>query len=290
MVHVLDSLSASEAAILKAEIRRHRHSNPSWHVAIQGNVVQVKRLGMKPPPKRSRKGTKIGVWSMQSRMRLLRYLNKIDSGRIAKSLFVTLTYPDEVIAMEYPLRTMQRSVFMRYVEGYLGRHVPAVWRIEWEERKSGAYTGKLAPHFHLMLFGVDWIPWREVRNMWRKTIHRPSGPLKTWVRRIFNEDGALRYLSKYVSKYHSLDIATYLNSDIKFGNHWGLLRKDEIPLAPRIIERHLSEKEISIVRKFAAGRWKHYNPETDGGFTLLNPTLVKTFTAWLNSSGHDGAN
>jgi hypothetical protein len=32
----------------------------------------------------------------------------------------------------------------------------AIWKLEFQTRKSGANQGKIAPHFHLLLWGVPW--------------------------------------------------------------------------------------------------------------------------------------
>lgn len=280
----LDGMTPDEAKCFLEEMRRHRAANLTWRAAVQGNVVRVYRIGC-PAPETNRKGKKpIGVWTHQSRMKLLRFLNKIDYSKIGSSLFVTLTYPDHVRREEYRLRSRDRYVFLRSLESYLGCHAACVWRIEWEERKSGAYTGMLAPHFHLMIFGVPFLPWQKVREWWRQAIGAGEGPLVTDVKRIYNENGACRYLSKYVSKYLPLDIGVYHNSGLQFGRHWGVTRKELIPLCPIAAERQLTDDEIKIVRKFAAARWTHYNAESGGGYTVLGEKLAKSFTAFLKRS------
>ncbi len=173
---------------------------------------------------------------------------------------------------------------MRFVEKHLGRHVAAVWRIEWEERQSGKYTGKLAPHFHLMLFGVEYLGWQKVREWWRRALRAGDGPLVTEVKRIYNEDGACRYLSKYVSKYRSLDISAYHNSSLKFGRHWGILRKELIPRCPVVVDRVLTDQEAQMVRDFGAMRWKDYDAAVGHGFTLLGKRYADGFAKSLNGS------
>jgi len=260
-------------------------SEVKWTALVQGNVVQFARTGCFKPEHIKHERGAIGPWSQQSRMKMLRFLNRIDYARIGPSLFLTLTYPDRAMKIPYKQRTMQRSVFMRHIETHLGQRVPSIWRVEWEERKSGQYTGNLAPHFHLMLFGVQWLPWQRVRNWWRRSIQAGKGPLVTEVKRIYNEDGACRYLSKYVSKYRSLDISSYLNSGLEFGRHWGVTRRELIPLCPVTVERELTADEVERVRAFAVARWRWYDPQTCGGFTLLSPHLAKSFAAFLLSSG-----
>lgn len=219
---------------------------------------------------------------------MLRFLNIIDYKKISHSLFLTLTWPDECLSMDYSDRTMQRNVFMRHLEKEVGRQVPAIWRIEWEERKSGMYTGDLAPHLHLMVFNVRYISWQRVRELWRQSIRRGSGVLKTWVKGIYNEDGACRYLSKYVSKYRSLDVSSYLNSGIKFGKHWDVCREGLIPLRPVEADVILGKKQVQRVLNFAASKWPWYDKNTPHGFTIFGERDAKSWKNWLNSTCDKG--
>jgi len=240
-----------------------------WHVSIQGRLVQFYRSGVEMPHREKLRRDAIGPWSMQSRMRLQKLLNTVDSSKVNPAVFITLTYPDHVRRLEYKERSVDRAKFWRYVESYLGRNVPAFWRIEWEERKSGAYTGKLAPHFHLMAFGVPFLPWQDVREWWRKSIGAGDGPLSTEVKRIKGVDAVSRYVSKYVSKYRSLDISTYHNSGIKFGRHWGVLRPEMVPYAPVVLERLMTTKEIDRVQRYAQSKWSWYDKDLNGGYSLF---------------------
>ena len=257
-------------------------SCPTWHTEIQGSVCRFFRMGVKVPLRPDSERKIIGIWSMQSRMRLLRLLNKIDYPMLGPSVFVTLTYPDRVQVEGYGERSQHRAVFLRYVEKYLSRNVACIWRIEWEERKSGAYTGKLAPHFHLMLLNVPFLPHERVREWWRQAIQAGDGPLVSEVKRIKNVNGVARYLSKYVSKYRSLDISTYHNSPIKFGRHWGVCRPELVPLCPVRVARQLTKEEVAQIQAFARRRWPMYDENGSGGFTLLGEKFAKRFGKWLD--------
>jgi hypothetical protein len=285
LVPVYCDFSEADIRFLMDEKRKAIRRNPPWFARVQGNVVKLFRTGCERPPHIKRHREPVGPWSHQSRMNLLRKLNVMDYEKIPASLFVTLTYPDGVDKMPYRERSKHRAVFARHVETYFRRPIPMVWRIEWEERKSGEYTGKLAPHFHVMMFNVRRIPWQLVREWWRASIGAGYGPLKTWLKHVYGQDGALRYLSKYVSKYRSLDLTAYHNSGIEFGRHWGILRPALIPLCPVMVERQLTAREIKIVRQWAYSRWDSYDPESGGGFTVLGPELAKSFAGFLNSSG-----
>jgi hypothetical protein len=252
-----------------------------WHVEIQGRVVRFFRSGAVMPKRTVFDRKVVGPWSIQSRMRLLRLLNRIDYPRLGKSVFVTLTYPDSCQPKRYAERTRHRAKFLRWMEESLGREISVLWRVEWEERKSGAYTGKLRPHFHLMVFGVARLDWCDVRECWRDCIGAGKGPLKTWVRSIYNEDGACRYLSKYVAKYRSLDIVTYLHNEWEFGRHWGVTRPSLVPMCPVVLARQLSASEIRNVKAFARARNPWYGQNGEIGFTLLGDGHAKRFAKWL---------
>lgn len=256
---------------------------PIWEVQVQGRTVRFRRTGMAKPPMKERKRGAVGPWSQQSRMNLLRVLNRIEYEKLPAGHFVTLTYPDEFWSVEYTRRTDHRNAFHQSLEREVGKRLPCIWRIEWEERKSGAYTGNLAPHFHLMVFGCGRLEKSDVRPLWRRAIGREKGPCVVDVKAIWGVDGACRYLSKYVSKYRALDICTYVNSGIRFGRHWGLRRDDLIPWSPVKLFRQLTDKEIARVQAFAADRWSWYDKELNGGYTLFGDDYVKRFHDLLST-------
>jgi len=72
----------------------------------------------------------------------------------AVPFFVTLTYPDE-----FPL---YREDYKRHLETFFDRlqrrwpGASVVWKLEFKERKSGQNQGKIAPHYHLFVYGVPW--------------------------------------------------------------------------------------------------------------------------------------
>jgi len=130
-------------------------------------------------------------------MRLLRLLNRIDWTQHARSLFVTLTYPDEFISRPLSRRTQDRSRFLREVETHVGKKVSSLWRLEWKPRRTGNVVGELMPHFHLVLFDVEFIPHAMVRHWWRTILGVADGPLATDVQRPKTVDGVARYIGKY---------------------------------------------------------------------------------------------
>jgi hypothetical protein len=256
-----------------------------WHVEIQGNVVRFFRTNVLSnlPPVGSR--ASVGPWSTQSKMRLLRFLNRIDYESLGPSRFVTLTYPDDKWGIEYAERVDQRNAFHQKAERHFGKKLACIWRIEWEERKSGRYTGNLAPHFHLMILGVDRLGQTRCWRWWNEIVGGGVSWKAINSRKIYNVDGVGRYLSKYVAKHKALDVSTYVNSGIKFGRHWGIRRPELIPMAPISLSRQLSTEEIAAIQAYAEGQWGWYDKDVDGGFTLLGADRAKGFGEWLGGTG-----
>ena len=79
-------------------------------------------------------------------------LAKVDYAQVP--LWLDLTYPDQ-----FPTSC---DVWKNHLELFfkrLKRRFPkssAIWKLEFQTRKSGANQGKIAPHFHLLLWGVPW--------------------------------------------------------------------------------------------------------------------------------------
>lgn len=97
-------------------------------------------------------------FSRGSRRRLMNHLNTLRTDA-PLPLFVTLTLPDDCYV---PSITEFAKVAKSLLDVWLkrlGRICPSAsgfWRIEWQTRKSGPLEGKVFPHFHLMLWGVEY--------------------------------------------------------------------------------------------------------------------------------------
>jgi hypothetical protein len=83
---------------------------------------------------------------------MLELLAKVEQSAVP--IFVTLTYPDNFPAY--------REDYKGHLEAFcdrIQRRWPAaaiIWKLEFKARKSGKNKGKIAPHYHLFLFGVPW--------------------------------------------------------------------------------------------------------------------------------------
>ena len=159
-----NSRSAAEAgcAALAARPRRRdamglstSHIRPQrsdmWQATVYagGSLIEVQGPGMRGQKGGGKRGI-IKRFSAGSRRRLLRGLNRVK--RDLLPIFVTLTYPDN-----FPGNP---RVWKAHLNAWLKRlkrqHPQAAgfWKLELKHRQSGANAGEIAPHFHLLLWGL----------------------------------------------------------------------------------------------------------------------------------------
>ncbi len=151
-----------------------------------------------------------------------------------------------------------------------------LWKTEWQVRKSGAFIGRMRPHFHLMVLDVPFVPHEIVRSSWRQIIGAGE-ILATDVRRITGKLGAGKYLAKYISKAPSLDNVPKDNKDGVNGRMWGYTRKHLIPFCPVETERQLSDEEIELAQDAAEEIKGEYDRLLMNGFTLLGAQRLERF-------------
>jgi hypothetical protein len=83
---------------------------------------------------------------------MLELLAKVEQNAVP--LAFTLTYPDN-----FPL---YREDYKGHLEAFCDRMqrrwpgAAVIWKLEFKERQSGMNKGKIAPHYHLLVFGVPW--------------------------------------------------------------------------------------------------------------------------------------
>ncbi len=111
------------------------------------------RSDVVPGNARSAPRGKISEFTAASRRRMMELMAKVQQTTVP--FFVTLTYPDE-----FPL---YREDYKRHLETFFDRlqrrwpGASVIWKLEFKERKSGENKGKIAPHYHLFVYGVPWV-------------------------------------------------------------------------------------------------------------------------------------
>ncbi len=221
--------------------KRHEFEpgEPKLILRLGGSLSQVK-TGLGGVAGGGERGVVTG-FSSASRRRLMRLIASLERGE--RPIFVTMTYPD-VFPGELSKWKRDIDVFGKR----LARKHPEtgfIWRIEFKERKSGLSAGKIAPHFHLLVYGggyrdlLKWVPiawWAVVGS--KNEDHLRVG---TRVERIHSFAGIMRYVGKYIAKED--DYPTNWQ-----GRAWGVIGRARLPWAVEIVISLTDEQSIKLIR------------------------------------------
>lgn len=188
-----------------------------WKGANLVSVSLGKREG-KTKSTQAERG-EIKVFSKASRRRVLQLVGTLKRTEI--SIFVTTTYPDNFERNPKKVKKHLDNFFKRLLRKFPDAII--LWRLEPKKRKSGNNIGEIAPHFHLLVWNVDykklreWIPqnWYEVVGSGDEK-HLAAG---TRVERVRSSRGVLFYTSKYICKSDSYVMAGW-------GRYWGVVNRD----------------------------------------------------------------
>lgn len=251
----------------------------AWVVQTSETHVRLIRVTEDAPTHAGAERGAARLMSASSRRRLMYVLNRIHFGVHVNRTFITLTFPDSVDCFSYTKRTYYRNRFHVEIERHLKKRVPMVWRQEWKRRKSGERLGETMPHYHLLLLDLPFVHQRWLVSAWRRILGVYEGPCIVDVRRVYNEDGAIRYVAKYVSKLPSLDICSYLDKRMQTGRAWGVRRKHLITLRP--MQETIVENPTTVdsLLAFANANLKRPRESERQGFTLYGDlaTMAKRF-------------
>lgn len=191
---------------------------PQPTVSIADNA---RHLVLKVPPGGGRRiggGIRgaIKTFTKSARRRVLCYFNELDlKVTDQRPLFITLTYHNTWPSTGQGTKAHLHAFCKRLVRRYANAAI--VWRLEYQARG--------APHYHLLVFGVPFIPRAWVSDAWWEVCgrgtdaHRRSG---TNIERIRSWRGVLAYASKYLAKLG----ATVC--DTSPGRFWGVIHGSAI--------------------------------------------------------------
>lgn len=215
-------------------------------VSIQGKLAKVHVISnVKKSPVSSKRG-EITWFSRKARLRMLSFSATVAWGKIPKAVFITLTYPDQRMKRMRKQMNRDKYLFLRAMEKHLGKNVCGLWRLEWKERQSGMCVGEIAPHWHIMLMNVAFIPKETVTKEWRKIL-KVKGPLCTRVDGLKNGQICAAYIAKYCAKPQDTSGLDYLPYLHKTGRHYGYIRKAMIPREPVKWFRDLDAEAIAAI-------------------------------------------
>lgn len=256
---------------------------PEWEVSFAGERLTLHHNDGRVWDRRAGKRKTCGEFSPSARFRMLKWIAEINWPKVGPSLFITLTYADEVVHDDKEKRNRERYLFLRSVENYLGHEVSSIWRVEREKRKSGRRKGESWPHLHLFVFGVRWIPSGLLRLWWNQAT-RSSVDQRVHVRRPEDGKTATKYIAKYCGKAvpsYNLVIVTYLNSH---GRSWGCHRKSKIPLHPTERYPLLNPALVYWIRAKAGTKMRYLDLDFAETFTVLGDLAVEIQNEWRKKS------
>lgn len=217
-----------------------RYADPVATVtlAVGGSLAKVSS-GMKGDFVGGVRGSITG-FSSGSRRRLMRLIASLD--RKARPVFVTLTYPDSIPSVKKAKRDI--DVFRkRMAREFKGGSF--LWRVEEKTRKTGQNAGRVAPHFHLLVYGVSFRALLDyVRGSWFALVgsdderHLSSG---TSVERIRSFGGIMRYVGKYMAKVED-------GNTEWVGRVWGIAGRKNLPFVVELVLNLSPGELVKLVR------------------------------------------
>ena len=213
---------------------------PKLVLRLGGSLVQIKTGLVGGTAGGNERGVVTG-FSSASRRRLLRAIASLERG--ARPVFVTMTYPD---LFPDDMKKWKRDLDVfgkRLVRSF--PDAGFVWRIEFKERKTGSSVGRMAPHFHLLVFGgskADLQRW--VAGAWWEVVASGNGDhlrAGTRVERVRSWGGVMRYVGKYIAKVDEYP------GDWQ-GKAWGIIGRKKLPWAVEVIISLTSGEGVKLVR------------------------------------------
>lgn len=227
----------SVGGVLRGLVKRCKSDririSPLATVKIYADLTRVKISEMAGDIPAGRGGVRQPVtqFTPASRRNMLQAMSECRT--IGKGEFVHLTFPGmATIPAKFVVTQESAKLALAAFRKRLVRRLPdvsGIWRLELKKRLTGASKGLIVPHFHVMLFNVNWVDKAEtlrewVARNWNEIIdpsdlkHRQAG---TTVDLIVNRRHAMAYASKYTAKSSS-------NEDIGlWGRRWGTFGKIE---------------------------------------------------------------
>lgn len=259
---------ATTALLCRAKRHRVPIKDVPRSIKIRGNLIEFRAgLAFTPPPP-AKDGRRIQAFSKAARLRLLKDVATIDFAGIRNSSFITLTYPPAKESRSYKERTQDRYLLVRKIEWYIGRTVCGYWRTEWKPRLSGRTKGNIAPHIHLLLFAVPYIP-KAMLGTWWQQILQYKKKIVVDIRRARGEAGAAYYIAKYCGKVASTSLVNALQLNKVDGRHWGKLRMEMIPRHDEMIIDGPTDEQVSYILDLAHAVFQNNDIREKESFTLM---------------------
>jgi len=241
---------------------------------FQGRLIKCKLTRRTDQPTHKHLRGKISDFSAQSRGRLFDLFARLNLRQPVT--FITLTYLSEDNTCE-TAKAHLRAFIKRLYRRFPGHRMSYVWRMEFQTRG--------AIHFHVLGFGLPFIPKEWVQAAWGEIICeiRPF----TRVELIYSKKKITNYVSKYIAKVNPSGISgfnplTYLAAyqakhGSEIGRCWGIIGKSALPFAEIVVyELHNRMLDFLRFRDYACREFPPLAQSLSLGFRLY----VASAEAW----------
>jgi len=228
----------------------------------------------------------VTIFSKASRRRLLRLLAKLDQKD--RPIFGTITYPDEFPEgiegqkkIKRDLDNLGKRFRRKFPNGVF------IWKLEYVARKSGENAGKVAPHFHLLIWGASFADLKAwLSKAWYQVVgsedekHLRAGVRVEYLR---SWRGVMYYASKYIAKIDEASVPEGA------GRFWGVVGRDYLPLSGVVVIALTALQAIKATRlgaKYSTITGKNLQY----GLTWLinGKAMVRYFEWFLDGLGFEG--
>jgi len=232
---VRDAPSPRPAAAFSTPSYSAASSTTRLVMSVGGEYSRIRRVQTGPPESRDWRRGEVVEFSARSRSRMLQSIARIDQRTtVLDGWFITLTYPDAwpCDSREYKadLDAWRKRVLRCYPKAWW------YWRLEYQQRA--------APHFHLLVFGMDNPSTNWLRGIWYKIV--AGGDPAHWrygtkIDQLHSWKEAARYAAKYASK---IDEGP---TPLRPGRFWGIANRRE--RHETILDAPISETEFYVLRR-----------------------------------------
>lgn len=268
----------------------------SVNLTSQGSFVEVAfKTGFGGPTAGGSRRGVVNAFSSAARKRLLNLFNRMELHSL-KCVFLTLTYGQDFPSPQVAKK--HKRLFLARVQRRWPL-VSVVWRMEFQDRG--------APHFHLVLFNLPYVPKEEIQALWAASVPEefwdtsdvePRYPF-TRIEMITSKKRLLSYVSKYVAKRDAaggvsgFNLFAYLHAGQfihpqtgeicgSVGRWWGVHNADALPMAVAVVVELVgSYASIYALRRSARRVWRGCSRRRRQGFSLYVSDAQKWFDYWL---------
>jgi len=224
---------------------------------------------------------KIKGLSSASRKRLLDLLASLEFGSVF-SVHIVLTYPDKyptTIRAKQNKRSMLERIRRRFPE------TSGIWRIEYQKRG--------APHFHLLLFDLPFVPKEDVQLWWSDIIGYPRA--FTSIDAV-DAKAAGRYVAKYIAKKDGVEPERVQICDTDKptksetendspGRSWGVFNRKKLPFADTYSLTAPVGRWYHDLLELSRLHWDGLDPDVTKGFTLYLDDAITFLQEFVDKSG-----